>query len=122
MVDILQPKNSLTVIRGESKTLKLSITKSSGSPVNLTGGRLIFTVKPSLQSRDWLIQKTSDSASQIQITSVSGGTAEIYLRPADTKTLDAREYIFDVWLVFAGEQYPVIRPSTFDLQLGVTVL
>ncbi len=126
MTDILLPKNALTVIRGESKTVKLSVFNPDGSPKNIVSGRLIMSVKKTVRDTTALIQKTTDVATEILITRASAGEAEIYLQPSDTKHLDIREYIFDVWLVITEntveKRYAVITPSIIDLQPGVTVL
>lgn len=121
-MDILQPKNALTVLRGESKTLQLTVKNTDSSPKNLSGGRVVFTVKRYITDVTPIFQKTSDSAPQVTLTQPTAGIAEIYLVPADTKSLMPMEYVFDVWLILAGKQYPVILPSIFDLQPGVTAL
>lgn len=123
MTDILQPKNALTVYRGTSKTFVLTVTDADGKPVNLTGARVVFTVKGRIEEQVPLLQKTSDNASQVLITGAAGGVAEIYLVPADTARMTARPYVFDVFVqLSSGKRYVVIPPSTLDLQSTVTVL
>jgi hypothetical protein len=122
MTEILQSKNAITILRGESKTLKLTVTNPDSTPLNLTGGRIVFTVKGNALDAIPLLQKTTDNSSQALITSATGGLAEIYMIPGDTKTLSIKEYVFDVWLILGGKQYPIVPPSTLNLQPGVTTL
>lgn len=123
MTDILQPKNGLIVIRGTSKTYTLTVTDASSKPVNLTGARVVFTVKQRLSDTQVVMQKTTDDPTQAVVTKPFAGEAEIYLTPADTKNLSPKQYVFDVWVVLtSGKRYAVIPPSTFELQAGVTVL
>lgn len=124
MTDILLPKNAITVIRGSSKTLRLTVTDpDTNKPVNLTGATVVLTVKKRNEDAQNVIRKTSDTPAESVITNATAGIAEFYLVPADTKSKDAREYVFDVWLIMpSGKQYAVIPPSIFDLQPGVTVL
>lgn len=120
---LLLPENSLSVIRGSSKTLALKVTNPDGSDYNLTGCKLVLTVKPTTYEDLPLVQKVSTVPAQSVITSPRTGDAEFYLVPADTQGLSPKKYIFDVWLVTAtGERFVVIPPSTFDVQAGVTYL
>lgn len=117
------PINSLDVIRGSSKTLALTVLDETGAPVDLTGARVIFTVKSSPTDGVPLVQKDSNVPTQVGIDSPRTGEAKIYLQPADTHGMDPIEYIFDVWVVLAsGKRYPVVQPSIFRIKPGVTVL
>lgn len=124
MTDILLPKNALTVTRGTSMTLRLTVTDpSTNKPVDLTGGRVVLTVKGRVEDSVPLIMKTTDVELQAAITQPTAGIAEIYLVPTDTERKTIKQYVFDVWVVLAnGKRYAVIPPSIFDLQAGVTVL
>lgn len=120
---LLLPENSLSVIRGSSKTLGLKVTNPDGSDYNLTGCKLVFTVKPTIYEDLPLIQKLSTDAAQCVITSPRTGDAEFYLVPSDTQGLAPKKYNFDVWLVTAsGERFVVVPKSTFEVQSGVTYL
>lgn len=123
-MSVLDPKNALQVIRGTSKTLLLTVADSStAKPVNLTGARVIFTVKRRLEDQNPVIQKTSDYSTQVLLTTPTAGQAEIYLTPSDTQTLEVKDYVFDIWVVLAsGKRYAVVPPSVFSLKAGVTVL
>jgi hypothetical protein len=119
----LNPVNSVSVIRGSSKTFQLTVTDQDGNVVNLTGATIYFTVKRNIKDVEWVIQKKSTDVTQINITQPIDGIAQIYLQPGDTVNLDPKDYIFDVWVVLSsGQQYPVVTPTTFEVEAGVTVL
>lgn len=120
---LLQPTNSLTVIRGTSKVLRATLTKPDGSYFDITGGRLILSVKCSVYDDLPTIQKQTTVPAQGSITIPRQGIAEFYLEPADTQGLKPRDYIFDVWLITAaGDRFCVVPQSTFTVQPGVTYL
>jgi hypothetical protein len=122
MDDVLLPKNSVQIIRGTSKTLQLSVVDSNRKPVNLTGTTIIMTVKETVDNHKNIFQKTTNVATQIQITDPFGGVAQIFITPADTQNLDIKQYVFDVWVILtSGARYAVVPPTIFDLQAGVTV-
>jgi len=122
---ITQPKNTIRIIRGTSKTFELSVTDEDSEPIDLNGARVIFSVKRALDEKMPLIKKDSQAgASQVAIqTPTKAGKADIYLVPSDTHTLDAGDYLFDVWVILSsGKRYAVIPPSTLTLEAGVTVI
>jgi hypothetical protein len=122
---ITQPKNTIRLIRGTSKTFLLTVTDEADERVDLAGARIIMSVKRSLDDEHTLIQKdSSKGATQVEIiTPTKGGQANIYLTPSDTNTMDVREYTFDVWVILSsGKRYAVIPPSVLELEAGVTVI
>jgi hypothetical protein len=117
------PENAVTIIRGTSKTLELVVTDADGKAADLTGAKVIMTVKEHLTDTVPLVQKTSEVPAQAQVTVPREGKARIYLVPADTQTLATKQYVFDVWAVLAsGKRFAVVQPSTFIVQASVTVL
>jgi len=123
MANMMLPENSLEVIRGTSKTLELTVTDDAGKAVDLTGARIIFTVKQVITESLPLIQKTSDTPTQAEITVPREGKARIYLQPNDTQGLEAIEYVFDVWLILtSGKRFAVVPSSIFTVKPGVTLI
>lgn len=141
MLENLLPVNSISVIRGVSKTLQVRVTSAPGEhsgppesygnpndfprphgkPVDLTGSRMIFSVKEFLEAPQPLIQKDSNNASEILFTNALCGIAQIYLVPQDTQFLDPLDFIYDVWLILpSGARYAVIPPSILQVKSGVT--
>jgi len=115
----------LTILRGSSKTLEVTIRDANKELVNLDGSKIFFTLKRSIDSSSWLARKTSDNIAEAEILTQSGdtlGKARIYLSPSDTiDATPARDYEYDVWVELAsGKRYPVIKPSQADLRRAVT--
>lgn len=121
---ILAAENEIEIIRGSTKTYELEVVDDHEEPVNLTGARVVFTVKCSLSDPAPLIQKDSAvGVAEVDITEPRLGKAEIKMVPSDTRSLDPGEYIFDVWVVLSsGARNPVVGPATFTVKAGVTVL
>jgi len=121
---ILGPENEIEIFRGSSKTYELEVLDGESHAVNLTGARVVLTVKCALSDPAPLIQKDSQvGAAQVDITHPVEGIAEIKFVPSDTQTMDVGEYIFDVWVVLAsGTRGPVVLPSPFRVVAGVTIL
>lgn len=122
-MSILFPENAITIIRGSSKTLKLTVTDENGAMVNLTGATVYFSVKVAERDPQPLFQKSSLNPAQAEITVPREGVALIYLQPSDTQNLDPHEYVFDAWVILAnGKRYPVVKPSVFAVQPGVSFI
>lgn len=121
---ILGPENEIEIYRGASKTFELHVTDAEETDVDLTGARVIFSVKCDLSDAAPLIQKDSNAgAGEVDINHPKEGKAEIKLVPSDTQNMDVGEYVFDVWVVLAsGTRSPVVAPSPFKVVAGVTVL
>lgn len=123
MASSILPENALSIIRGSSKTLELSVVDDSDAAVPLTGAQIYFTVKRCADDSQSLISKTTAVITQIEITSAVGGKARIFLNPGDTQNMPAGNYTFDVWVVLtSGKRFPVVLPSTFEVLPGVTVI
>jgi hypothetical protein len=120
----LSPVNAVEVIRGTSRTLALHVTDVAGDNTDLTGGRVVFTVKCKIEDEQNTIQKDSDvGPAEVEIVAAKEGRAEIKLVPADTRSLSLGKYVFDVWVVLVGgERHLVVGPSDFVVKAGVTVL
>ena len=121
---ILLPENSVSIFRGTSKTLKLTVKDGDGELVNLTGSTIHFTVKKNEKCDEHaLIQKSSANVAQIEIPNPTDGTANIYLTPEDTYGLAVGKYKFDVWVILPStERYVAVPPSVFEVKAGVTFL
>jgi len=115
----------LTILRGSSKTLELTVRDKNKDLVNLTGAKIFFTIKRSIEATSELVRKTSDTPAEAVLLAQSGdtlGQAQIFLSPSDTiGATPARDYYYDVWVeLVSGKRYPVIKPSQLDLRRAVT--
>ena len=119
----LVPENSVSIIRGTTKTLQIAVNNPDATATNLTGGKLVLTVKTSLYDDLPLIQKLTTDPAQAVITKPREGLAEFYFEPRDTQGLSPQQYIFDIWFITAtGDRYAVVAPTAFIVTAGVTYL
>lgn len=122
--NVLLPENAIPLIRGTSKTLKLTVVDLDNKPIDLTGATIHFTVKLEPLDRVPVIKKSSANPSEAEVSAPpQDGIARIFLDPADTQDLECRLYVFDVWVILqSGKRYCVVKQSTLELQPGITVL
>lgn len=134
--NVLLPENSVRVIRGTSKTLKLTVsdlreesivscgcTPTTPPPLDLTGATLHFTVKKEISDRLPVIKKSSLISSEIEIVNAKSGIAKINLNPSDTQDLEPNFYVFDVWVVLSnGKRFCIAGPCQLQVEYGVTFL
>lgn len=121
---MLTPDNTITIYRGATKSLGLFVSAADGkTAVDLTGARIVFTVKKELSDPIPLFQKTSEVPQQVTIVSAKKGLARIFILPQDTRKLEIRQYIYDIWVKLAsGDEYPIVVPSVLDVQPAVTTM
>lgn len=115
-----------TILRGTSKTYRLTVVDDDGARVDLTGATVHFTVRTALGAPTAAIAKTSANPLQIailnQAVATTKGQADIMLTPSDTSSLLGK-LIYDVWVVLvSGSRYGVVEPSTFLVNRAVTEL
>lgn len=116
-------ENQIVLCQGESADIVLKIKDNKNKDVNLEDSIVYFTVKNSPEDSQFLIQKTSNNIVQIELTSPREGIATIFISSNDTRTMDPKDYYFDVWVTLSnGKSYPAIRPSFFTIQTSVTKL
>lgn len=134
--NVLLPENSVRVIRGTSKSFKLTVSdlredsivscgcdKASPPPLDLTGATIHFTVKKEISDRLPVIKKSSINSSEIEIVNAKAGIAKIHLAPSDTQDLEPNFYVFDVWVVLAnGKRFCITGPCQLQIEYGVTFL
>lgn len=120
----LSAENAVDVVRGTSRTLSLTVSDSHGDAVDLTGSRVVFTVKCRASEVDPEIFKDSaNGALEVAITGPTLGQAEVYIQPADTHNLTVGKYVFDVWVILvSGERHLVVGPGEFNVKQGVTLI
>ncbi len=121
MSEFLAAENEISISRGEFAPISLQVFDAANVIVNLTGGKVYFTMKMDSSDQTPLIQKSSDDINQIEITYPRLGKADIFINSSDTASLDTGIYIYDIWVILAsGRKYPVIRPSIFEIKESIT--
>lgn len=119
----LLPENSITITRGTSRTIELAVFDINDKVVDLTGAKIVMTVKLVATDANPLFMKSSEFSTQAEVVLPRQGKARIYISPADTQNLAPKQYVFDIWALLAsGRRYAVVPPSIFEVQAGVTVL
>lgn len=101
----------IQLTRGDTARFEVSITNDiSNSKYELADDDILrFTVKKTVNDKDYLIQK--------EIT----GSNMIHINPADTEALAYGSYIYDVELTTkGGDVYTIIPPTKFTLLKEVT--
>lgn len=106
-------KIQLKLKRGESKTLRLTITDASGTVVDLTGARVKMTVVEADTTSNVLFTKDSDvGVSEVEIATPTSGVADIFIEPSDTSGVTLYKFLYDIWVELAsGKRYAVVCPS-----------
>lgn len=122
----------IKVTRGESKTFLMTVRDSNKQPVDLTGGKVWFTVKNRVEDVGAIISKKNLAAGgvdgQILITLpqtlAAIGQAQIFLDPADTAGLDPEaSYWCDAWVqLTSGKRYQVLSNRPFKIDPAVTTV
>jgi hypothetical protein len=77
---------TLTMSRGNVRTIRIRVFNSDGTAADLTGKRLIFTAKESPTSGSNLISKSSATGG-ITISSPATGVGTMQLASADTSSI-----------------------------------
>jgi hypothetical protein len=117
------PANAVTIIRGTSKTLVLTVKDKDGAVVDLTGATIYMTVKFNATDVNCIIQKISTDALQIEIPNPTDGIAKIYIDPTDTVGKKTTRYVYDILVILvSGERHVVVGPAVFEIKAGVTVV
>ncbi len=105
--------NDINIIRGTSKTLKISVTDTGGEPLTIpSGGRLIFGVKEKANDENLVITKV--------VTEITDGVALVELDPPDTINLKVQRYLYDVGLQIDADYYNIIKASPFMVEQNIT--
>jgi hypothetical protein len=100
----------------DDRTLSLVVNDHNDDPVDLTGAKITFTVKSKMGDPDdqSIFQKKDAAAgggdTEIKILDAPGGSAEVYIVPADTLNVSPGNYMWDVQVTLAnGKTYTVLR-------------
>ena len=106
--------NDISMTRGDSETITVSCTDIDGLNLPMvTGDTIYFTIKENTRTTTKILQKV--------VTSFTDGKAIITLLPTDTKTLQYKQYFYDIQLTRAdGTITTIIRPNKFTITEEVT--
>ena len=77
-------------VRGDSKTIKVTVTQPDGSVKDITGASVEWAMSPKHSTTSTLSKSTSSGG--ISITDAGSGKFEVSLDPSDTESLDGGQY------------------------------
>ena len=108
----------IEMIRGDTRTITATFVDSSGSPLDLTGGEVFFTVNASSEPSD-------DTSAVItkDVTSFSApttGVATITLASTDTNSITPGNYWYDVQFVSSGGVVTSLAKQKFIIKSDIT--
>lgn len=112
---------TIQIIRGTDQTFAVTFTDSSGSPINLTGQTVFFTVKEKNKIDESDITDTNAIIQKIVTThsNPTQGQTNIILTSQDT-LVPAGNYLYDLKLVSGSGAVSCIISSEFDVVDPVT--
>lgn len=108
----------IEIIRGDTRTITATFVDSSGAPLDLTGGKVFFTVNSSNEPSD-------DSGAVItkDVTSFAtptSGVATITLASSDTTNVAPGTYWYDLQFVSAGGVVTSLEKAKFVVKADIT--
>jgi len=109
------PYYAIEMYKKNNRTFRVYVKDADLNVINITGAVGIFTVKQSKDSTTTLIQKSTAVPAQGQIGAADEGEMFFYFVPADTLSLDARQYVFDVKITLSTGKVYTIAEGVIDL-------
>jgi len=111
---------NIQIYRGDTAEFAI-YCKRGTSRADITGGKLYFTVKSSIQDSDTSALIKKDSAGNgITIITPTLGKAKLQLLPSDTDTLSIGTYVYDVQLKTSDGEIHTLFSGGFELLADVT--
>ena len=108
-------KQPLTIVRGTTRTISISITNENGTPYSLESGEVIrFGVKKRPSDTEYLFHKEITSPGQ------EAGVYTFIINPADTENANFGCYYYDVGLQSGTSYFNIIECSEFRITHNVT--
>lgn len=106
---------SISMIRGDSESITISLQDIGGNPMTFqVGDTVYFTIKEHINTVIKMLQKVITVFDE-------EGHAIIEIDPIDTKEWRCKDYVYDVQLNSAnGNVTTIIPPSKFKLEGEVT--
>ena len=100
---------NLTLFMGNNKIYRVYVRDRDLNPLDVTGGIGVFTVKPTKADAAVLTKRT-DISGQGSIGAPDMGELLFILVPADTASLEERQYVFDAkFKTASGTIYTVVN-------------
>lgn len=104
------PYEEIQLYANNDRTLRVFVKTPVLNVVNITGAVGVLTVRSYKEAAVAVITKHTNVAGEGQIGAADEGEMFFYLLPADTVSLDIRQYVFDVRVTLStGKTYTIIE-------------
>lgn len=110
-------KKNFSLTRGDSEDYIITFSHPGGTPYNITGWTIFFSLKTNfdLDDADASLRKVITSH-----TDPTNGITTISLVPADTASLEPRDYDYDVKILLSDGKVKTLLKGKFTLDYRVT--
>jgi len=104
------PYDSFDIYAGNNRQLRVLVRDEDLNVIDITGATAVFTVKTTKSAASASISKSTAVSGEGQIGAADEGEIFFFLVPADTSSLDVRQYVFDVKVTLSsGNAYTVVE-------------
>jgi hypothetical protein len=110
------PYDSMELYKGSDRRLRVYVRDPNLGFVDLTGGRVIFTVKYSKSEVAVVFKKDTAIPAEGQLGAAKEGEAFFYIVPADTLGLQILQYVYDVRVILADGMTYTVCEGVINLQ------
>jgi hypothetical protein len=107
-----------TVYGGDDARLELTLLDRDGTPLDLTGATLTWGMAPR-RSSDAALTKTSEDASEIEITDAVAGRAIVKLLADDTDDLSETVYLHELKITDATGKTETLLTGTLTVRSSI---
>jgi hypothetical protein len=110
---------AFSMYAGSDKTYKCVVKDRQLNPVNVYGGVGIMSLKRLSTDAVFVIQKHTNVPTEGSLGDPTQGELLFYILPADTATLEARQYAFDVKVTLSNGKHYTVAEGTINLHVPV---
>ena len=104
------PFEQIDLYTNNNRTIRVFVKNEDLNIVNLVGAIGVLTVKVSKTSATTTLSKSTSVSGQGELGAADEGEMFFYILPADTATLEVRQYVYDVKVTLqSGKKYTVLE-------------
>ena len=110
----------ITITQGDDEVQSWVIYDDSGDPLDITGGKLWFTVKTNyIQTDPGELQLTSPSSGLV-LTSAADGEVTMTITNTQSAALTAQTYVYDIQFKDVNGKITTLETGTLEVKPQVT--
>jgi len=111
------PYYGIEMYADNDRTYRVYVKDGNLDIIDLTGASAVFTMKKTKESATATITKSTTNPAEGMIGAADEGEIFFYILPADTASIELRQYVFDVTVTLAsGKSYTVLEGTINLLQ------